>query len=311
MMGTRRPCRHTSERRGLRTSGTLTPRGLPGLLGSPGPPGLLGLLGLLGLFGLLFIALPGCGHQREGTQDRIKRTGVLKVGTDATYPPFETVDPGTGQLAGFDIDLVRALAAKMGVKAEFIVVPFDGIIPGLKSGKYDLVISAMTITPERARQVRFTDPYTVAGQSVVVRADETGISGVADLVGRRVGCQLATTGELEARKIQGGRVTSFDAIGSAFRDLENRNLEAVIADTPTARIFIRDHPTLRLAGDPLTREEFGMAVRPEDDAFAALLNRTLNALRSGGEMSAIETRWGIVPSPVESGAGGGPAAGSR
>jgi polar amino acid transport system substrate-binding protein len=246
----------------------------------------------------LGIGLAACSPGHEATLQRVRRTGVLRVGTDATYPPFETIDPASGRLAGFDVDLVRALAGRLPARVEFVVVPFDGIVPGLKSDKYDLIISAMTITPERARQVLFTEPYTVAGQSIVARSAAAAIRGPADLAGLRIGCQLATTGEMEAKKVPGARVVSYDAIGAAFRDLENGNLDAAIADTPTARIFIRDHPTLRLAGAPLTREEFGMAVRPADGDLAAALNAALAELRAGGEMDAIEERWGIAPGSV-------------
>jgi polar amino acid transport system substrate-binding protein len=236
-----------------------------------------------------------CSPGREGTLEKVRRTGVLRVGTDATYPPFETVDPGTGQLAGFDVDLVRAVAGRLPARAEFVIVPFDGIVPGLKSGAYDLIVSAMTITPERSRQVRFTRPYTVAGQSIVVRAAESAVRGAGDLAGRRIGCQLGTTGEMEAKKVAEARVVSFDAIGAAFRDLENGNLDAVIADTPTARIFIRDHATLVLVGEPLTREEFGMAARLKDGDLVAAIDRTLEQLRAEGTLRSIEERWGIAP----------------
>lgn len=247
------------------------------------------------LLGLALLGL-ACAQREEGTLAKIRRTGVLRVGTDATYPPFETIDPASGGLVGFDIDLVRALAERLSARAEFVIVPFDGIVPGLKSGHYDLVVSAMTITAERARQVRFTRPYTVAGQSIVVRRAAATLRSAADLAGKRIGCQLATTGEMEAKKVPGARVVSFDAIGSAFRDLENGNLDAAIADTPTARIFLRDHPALELAGQPLTREEFGMAARLEDQALVEALDRGLEALRATGEMRALESRWGIVAS---------------
>jgi ABC-type amino acid transport substrate-binding protein len=248
------------------------------------------------LFFLLAIVGLGCAPSHEGTLQRIQRTGVLKVGTDATYPPFETVDPATGQLVGFDVDLIRLLAEQLRARAEFIIVPFDGIVPGLKSGKYDLIISAMTITPERAEQVLFTEPYTVAGQSIVMCSDERALRGAADLTGKKIGCQLGTTGEMEAKKIPAAGVVSFDAIGAAFRDLENGNLDAVIADTPTARIFIREHGSLRLAGEPLTREEFGMAVRRYDNDLAGAINQALAALRTNGVLRAVEERWGIVAS---------------
>jgi polar amino acid transport system substrate-binding protein len=135
----------------------------------------------------------------------------------------------------------------------------------------------------------------VAGQSIVVRAAESAVRGAGDLAGRRIGCQLGTTGEMEAKKVAEARVVSFDAIGAAFRDLENGNLDAVIADTPTARIFIRDHATLVLVGEPLTREEFGMAARLKDGDLVAAIDRTLEQLRAEGTLRSIEERWGIAP----------------
>ncbi len=253
----------------------------------------------LSFLAAVLLAAAGCARDSRGTLERVRTTGVLRIGTDATYPPFDFVDAQSGEVTGFDIDLARALARELGVRAEFTVVPFDGIIAGLKGGKYDLVASAMTITPERAREVAFSDPYVVAGQSVVVRRGAPGEPDPPEAPltrsGRRIGCQLGTTGELEARKIPGADVVSFDAIGAAFRDLENGNLDAVIADTPTARIFIRDHATLALAGDPLTREEFGLAMRPADQELLRAINEALQSLRASGELSRIEERWGIAP----------------
>jgi ABC-type amino acid transport substrate-binding protein len=221
-------------------------------------------LAILAVFAALLLLPAACSKHSEGTLDRIRRTRAINVGTDATYPPFDSVDPATGAVVGYDMDIVRALARTLGAEARFQVVPFDGIIAGLKTGKYEMVASAMTITPERAQQVTFTRPYALAGQAVAVRAGETRIAGAADLAGLSIGCQLGTTGEMEAKKIPRAKVVSFDAIGAAFRDLENRNLDAVIADIPTASIFAHDHPTIRLAGEPITREEFGFAVRLTD-----------------------------------------------
>lgn len=235
-----------------------------------------------------------CSKSNEGTLNRVRRTHVLTVGTDATYPPFDGVDPTTGAVIGYDMDIVRALARALGAEVRFQVVPFDGIIAGLKTGKYDLVASAMTITPERAQQVAFTRPYALAGQAVAVRSGETRIAGAPDLAGRRIGCQLGTTGEMEAKKIPGAQVVSFDAIGSAFRDLENRNLDAVIADLPTAGIFAHDHPTIRLAGEPITTEEFGFAARLADTDLVKALDGALAALRASGEMRNIADTWGVT-----------------
>ncbi|MCA9728901.1 MAG: basic amino acid ABC transporter substrate-binding protein [Candidatus Eisenbacteria bacterium] len=243
----------------------------------------------------LLIGILGCSAGDGGTTlQRIEKTKVLKVGTDASYPPFESVDPTSGKIVGFDVDLVRALAERLGAEVEFTVVPFDGIIAGLRSSKYDAVISAMTITPDRAKQVAFSTPYSAAGQSVAVRTDESAIYGVADLAGKRLGVQLATTGEMEAKKIPGASITSFDAIGGAFRDLENGNVGAVIADTPTARIFQREHGTIRLVGEPLTHEEYGIATRLDDPELKQAFDSGITELRRSGQLESLERKWGFV-----------------
>ena len=155
----------------------------------------------------------------------------LLVGTDATYPPFESKDVQTGKIVGFDIDLMDAVCEKLGVKCEYIVVPFDGIISGLNNNKYDAVISAFTITPEREKIIDFSQPYYLASQSIAVRLDHQDINSLDDLKGKRIGVQLGTTGELLAKKIEGAEIISFDNIGAAFIDLENGKLDAIIKQT--------------------------------------------------------------------------------
>ena len=206
---------------------------------------------------VLLLACIGCsGGEDIAIADRT----VLRIGTDATYPPFETVDPETGQPTGFDIDLVTAVCELNGWKPEFIVTPFDGIIPGLRSKKYDVVISAMTITPERAAVVNFSDPYYLAGQTIAVPLDDSLIQTVEDLVGKKVGVQLGTTGELMAKRSDGLQVFSFDNIGAAFIDMSNGNLDAVLNDFPTTQAYIKKHKTAKTVGKILSTEYYGMAV---------------------------------------------------
>lgn len=273
---------------------TLGVHGRPRIQAARGGIGILRTIGLLGgalACGLLAI---GCGAPKQSTLERIRSTKVLSIGTDATYPPFETVDPESGEVVGFDVEIMKRLAASLGATAKFQAVNFDGIIAGLKTWKYDAVISAMTITPERAAQVAFTHPYSAAGQSIAVRAAEMAVLGVPELTGKRIGVQLGTTGELEAKKVPQAEVRSFDAIGNAFRDLENGNVDAVIADTPTARIFQRQHGTIKLVGAPLTHEEYGIALRLEDADLKAALDAELMRLRDSGELHALEVQWGFA-----------------
>ncbi len=235
----------------------------------------------------LFLA-SGCGQEQlENPMDRT----VLTIGTDATYPPFELVDSRTGTPTGFDIDLVSEVCARNGWTPEFIVTPFDGIIPGLLNNKYDLVISAMTITPERAAVVAFSDPYYLAGQTMAVPVDDTMIVTVEDLRGRHVGVQLGTTGELMAKRMDGVHVFSYDNIGAAFIDMNNGNLDAVLNDFPTTQAYISRHGMARMVGNILSEEHYGMAMRPKDTVLHRQVNDALAAIRSDGTYDSLHVKW--------------------
>lgn len=235
--------------------------------------------------------LASCGNKVESGSDRIERTGVLRVGTDATYPPFESVDTETGDLVGFDIDLVEEICRELRCSPEFVVTPFDGIVTGLNTGKYDLIVSSFTITPERAEQVAFTEPYYDAGQALAVPVYDTDIHGVGDLSGKSVGVQLGTTGERRAHEIPGVNVVSFENISAAFIDMENGRLDAVINDRPTTEIFIRERGTAKIVGPILTAENYGMAVRLNDRDLLAKINHALDVMREDGRFQIIQDRW--------------------
>jgi polar amino acid transport system substrate-binding protein len=110
------------------------------------------LLRSLVIIFLLLMFFQSCAKEKPDSFDRIMKSKKILIGTDATYPPFESKDAETGKLVGFDIDLMNAICEKMGVQPEYIIVPFDGIISGLKNNKYDVVISSFTITPARGKR---------------------------------------------------------------------------------------------------------------------------------------------------------------
>jgi polar amino acid transport system substrate-binding protein len=213
------------------------------------------------------------------------------VGTDATYPPFESKDAKTGKLIGFDIDLMSAVCAELGVACEFIIVPFDGIVSGLKNHKYDAIISAFTITPEREKMVDFSQPYYQAGQSIAVRLDEQKIKSIDDLVGKKVGVQLGTTGEILAKKIEGAEIISYDNIGAAFIDMDNHKLDAVINDKPTSERVIAVKGKARIVGETLTSENYGIAVRKGEKRLLDAINRSLEKLQASGKLQKINEKW--------------------
>jgi len=238
----------------------------------------------------LFI-LAGCGNDSKPGYARIKQSGILRIGTDATYPPFEYNDDQTGQLIGFDIDLMKAVCKDLDLEPEFIVVPFGGIIPGLRSNKYDCIISAMTITPERQEAVNFTSPYYDAGQSIAVPLENTSINSIEDLKGRKIGVQLGTTGEIMARTIENAEVISFNNIGAAFIDMENGHLDAVLNDAPTSLRAIRVRGQAKLVGPLLSAEQYGIAIDKSNAELLDILNKTLEKTKDAGILDSLNSCW--------------------
>ncbi|MCI0330037.1 MAG: basic amino acid ABC transporter substrate-binding protein [candidate division Zixibacteria bacterium] len=228
----------------------------------------------------LFLAL-ACA--KKGTQ-------VLKVGTDTTYPPMEYKDVQSGKIAGFDIDLMDSLAGRMGYQVEYVEVPFDGIVAGLKTGKYDAIISSFTITPEREKEVDFTTPYMNAGQSIAVRVNEEKIKSFTDLKGKKIGAQLGTTGEKLAGTVPNAKVMSFDAISAAFIDLENGQLDAIVNDRPVSARFVALKKSARLLDTTLTSENYGIALRKGDPRLERF-NAALTELETSGVLHGLEEKW--------------------
>ena len=151
--------------------------------------------GVAALLLSLFFAVPTFA---QSALDRVHKSGELRIGTDATYPPFETAEGG--QYTGFDIDLGTAIARELGVKPRFVNAAFDGIFPALQNGTFDVVMSSVTITPERSASMLFSDPYYDSGQLIVVNQDRQGITTPDDLKGKTVGVQINTTAQFDLEK---------------------------------------------------------------------------------------------------------------
>ena len=264
-----------------------------------------------GLLAVLLIA--GCAAQPTATSAPAAggatspatapaAAGTLRVATDATFPPFEMVDETTKQPVGFDIDLMNALAQKMAVQVEYINVPFDTVLEAMQSCSYDAGLSAITITDTRKQNMLFSDPYIAAGQIVVVRSDETAIKSKDDLAGKRVGAQLATTGEIEAKKIPNITYKPFDTIDLAILDMINGNLDAVIVDNPTALSYVaRFKGQIMMVGKPFTDESYGIAVCKNNTDLQQKINTALKAVQSEGLIAQLEQKWlvsGGTPEPT-------------
>ncbi|MBE3576835.1 MAG: basic amino acid ABC transporter substrate-binding protein [Limnochordales bacterium] len=219
--------------------------------------------------------------------------GKLRVATDATFPPFEFVDEKGREVVGFDIDIIKEIGRRLGMTVEIINTAWDGLLPGLKTGKFDVVIAGMTITDERAQAVDFSDPYFATGQVILVRPDTTDIKEPADLKGKVVAVQIGTTGHFAAQKIQGlKRIDTYDTYPAAFLALKMRKADAVIADELVAKEEQRANPgQVRVVGRPFTVEYYGIAVNKGRTDLLRQINRALALMKADGTYDAIYEKW--------------------
>jgi polar amino acid transport system substrate-binding protein len=226
----------------------------------------------------------------SGTLSDIIAKGVIRVGNDATYAPFEYRN-FKNEIVGFDIDLIKALAKEMGnFKVEIIDTAWDGIIPGLLSKKYDMICSAMTITKERAKKVTFSDPYFETGQVITVFKDRNDIKSVEDLKGKIIAVQLGTTGDFAVSKIEGAKVKRFDTIDKAYFEVMLGRADAVVNDLAQTAYGIKRFP-LKIVGKPFTTEYYGIAMRKEDKDLHKAVNEALKRLKEKGIYDKIYKKW--------------------
>jgi peptide/nickel transport system substrate-binding protein len=233
------------------------------------------------------------------------RLGKLTVGMNAEYPPFEMVDEA-GEIIGFDPDLFDAIAKAAGFQYEFVNTRWDGIFVALASGEFDAVISAATIYPERAKTVDFSDPYFSAGQMIAVRASETEIAGPDDLVGKKVGVQLGTTGDIWLTDETEAEVMRYDENTMAFQALASGDVDAAVADGPTVFEIVRANPEmdLKTLEGVYTDEAYGVAVRKDRPEVLAAINAGLAAVKGLGVYDEIYAKWfDVEEAAVEPAAG--------
>ena len=224
------------------------------------------------------------------TFDKVKAKGVINVGNSPDYPPFESLGDN-GERVGFDIDLMNALAKKIGVKINWVTMDFAAIVTAAQSGQVDIGISGLSYTEERAKSVLFSDAYFASGQALVVRSDSS-IKSTTDLAGKKVAAQLGSTGAEAADKIENVEVVKPDTYNVAFMMLNNKAVEAVVADLSVADEFVK-RGTFKRAGEPLSYEEFGIVTRKGNDTLISALNKALAELKADGTYDAIVKKWNL------------------
>ncbi|MEG0969555.1 MAG: basic amino acid ABC transporter substrate-binding protein [Acidaminococcaceae bacterium] len=229
----------------------------------------------------------GCGGSAKAKKE-------LVVGTEPAFAPFEFQKENSQELTGFDMDLIRAVAKNLGYeKCTILNMGFDALIPALEAKNIDVAIAGMTITPERGEKVTFSQAYYKSGLAIVVHKDNQTVQGLSDLQNKKIAVQIGTTGAMEAAKIPGAIITSFNTNGEACLELKNKAVDAVIGDLPVEAYFLKQGGSryAQIVGQTITSEDYGMAVAKDNPQLAKALDQALTALKKNGEYDKIYQHW--------------------
>jgi glutamine transport system substrate-binding protein len=256
-------------------------------------PVLLVAVALVAVALMAAMFLPGCGEKKEekaAPKVKTLKSGELSMGSDTAYPPFESTEGN--DYVGFDIDLAKEIAKRLGLELKVVPTAWDGIIPGLKTDKYDMLMSAMTITEERSQEIDFTDPYIDSDQSIAVKSDNDTIKGKEDLNGKVVGVQLDTTGQFEAEKMTGlAELRKYETILAAFEDLKLGRIDAIVNDFPVNAYIAKTQGGTKVVATIKTDEKYGIGVKKGNDELREALNKVLAEMKADGTYDTIYAKW--------------------
>jgi polar amino acid transport system substrate-binding protein len=230
--------------------------------------------------------------------------GTLTVGSDTTYPPQEYIDTATNRAAGFDVDLITAIAQRMGLQTKVVTTSFDTIINSLVAKRFDVVISAVSVTPERQKKVDFV-PYFNAGESLLVKVgNPLNIKSTADLCGQKVGVQNGTieqtdlTTANDACKKAGKSAIEITALTNqtdVIQLLASSRVVATYQDSPVTDYFNKQHPgQFTVGGSVVNAGLEGIVVRKGDSSMLNAIQTAFNQLKANGTYNSLIQKWGLI-----------------
>jgi glutamate transport system substrate-binding protein len=257
-------------------------------------------------------AFAGCGGEDEGeegagaaatpaaeatkfpansTLGKIQAKGEITIGVKFDVPPFGVKNPQTGDVEGFDVEMGKAIATRLGVKPKFIEAISDNRIPFLEDGTADVILSTMTINEERVEQIEFSDPYFIARGRVLVPGDST-IASVADLAGKNVCTALGSTYEANlAKQAPDAKLKLVDSYSECLELVQNGAVDAVSTDDVILTGMIIQDPTLKLVGEDLTQEPYGAGIKKGETELVTFVNETFQGLKDDGTWMKLFDQW--------------------
>ncbi len=231
------------------------------------------------------------GKAPSGLAQKIVDAGTVVVANDANYAPQSSVDQATGELVGFDVDVAKKMAEILGLEVQFENPAWETIPTGLNQGKYDVSIGSMTVTPERDKELDFTEPYYYTSGQVFVKKGGQQIASAADLDGKKVGVGAATTYYDYLKAETSADVKTYTTDADTFPDLRNGNLDFVMTAGPTGQQAISQGQPFDFSGAPLYYEDLAFAIKQGEGDWLAMLNYAVNMMHSDGSLTAMSETW--------------------
>ena len=225
----------------------------------------------------------------------------LIMATSADYPPFESVSTSSGnqEIVGFDVDIAKAITAKLGYSLQIQNLDFNGLLSALQSKRADFVMAGMTPTAERKKNVDFSDVYYEAKNTIVSKKGSN-LTTAASLNGKTVGVQLGSIQEGAAKKIAGVKVTQLNRIADLVQELKVGRLEAVIMEDTVAKGFVASNPELEFTVIPNTEENGSAIAFPKGSPLLAEFNPVLKEMISSGKVKELVPKWFGADAPAAS-----------
>ncbi|KNF08205.1 cystine-binding periplasmic protein FliY [Gottschalkia purinilytica] len=259
-----------------------------------------GIIALIISILLISLLFTGCGSKEtsgkaDDSLNKIKESGKFVVGLDDSFPPMGFRDD-KGEIIGFDIDLAKEVAKRMGVKAEFKPVEWKGVTLTLKKGDIDLIWNAFTKTEDRKKQVNFSDTYLANKQILVVKKGSS-IKTKEDLKGKILGLQMGSTAEDALKKNKEVSdvlkdVKKYSNNVEALMDLSAGRIEVLLVDEVVGKYYLKKKPgEYEILKDYLEKEEYGVGIRKEDKALLKELNKILAEMKADGTTDKISNEW--------------------
>ena len=235
-----------------------------------------------------------------GSTTAFAQTPSVNVVTDPSFVPFEMLDPETGEMIGFDMDIINEVAERAGFEVNLTTMEFSGIIPAVQTGSQEIAIAGTTITDERSQVVDFSDPYYDSGLRIIVRADNEEVSSIDDLEGLAVATKIGSTSYdfLQQELGEDADITPYPGTADMYMALLGRNVDAVLYDAPNVAYFsqTRGEGRTKVVGPLYEGQQYGIVFHKGSE-WVEPTNEALAAMREDGTYDEIYTKWfGEAPS---------------